>query len=79
MSKRRGCLGFSSPILLGVVIVFLALFIIGFLAGPIGKNMFGDVGLPGWLSVPRPEPHLPAPELFNLFGLCKIKGEIFHD
>ncbi len=67
--KRRGCLGCSFPILIGIVIVFLALFVIGFLAGPIGKSMIGDVGLPSWLSVPRPEPHLPAPEIFNLFGL----------
>lgn len=66
---KRGCLGCSFPILVGIVIVFLALFIIGFLSGPIGKNMLGDVGLPSWLSVPAPDPHLPAPELFNLFGL----------
>jgi F-type H+-transporting ATPase subunit a len=69
VAKRRGCLGCSFPILIAIVIVFLALFIVGFLAGPIGKSMFGDVGLPSWLSVPRPEPHLPAPEIFNLFGL----------
>ncbi len=67
--KRRGCLGCSFPILIGIVVIFLALFIIGFLAGPIGKSMVGDVGLPSWLSVPRPEPHLPAPEILSLFGL----------
>lgn len=67
--RKRGCLGCSFPILIIILIVFLALFIIGFLAGPIGKSLVGDVGLPDWLSVPRPEPHLPAPEVFNLFGL----------
>jgi F-type H+-transporting ATPase subunit a len=30
--------------------------------------MFGDVGLPSWLSVPRPEPELPAEVVFHLFG-----------
>ena len=67
--RKRGCLGCSFPILIGVAVIFVALFVIGFLAGPIGKNMIGDVGLPSWLNVPRPEPHLPAPEVFNLFGL----------
>jgi F-type H+-transporting ATPase subunit a len=67
--KRRGCLGCSFPILIGIAIVFLALFVIGFLAGPIGQKLIPGVEMPGWLSVPRPEPHLPAPEIFNLFGL----------
>ena len=67
--RKRGCLGCSFPILIGILIVFIVLFILGFLAGPIGKSLIGDVGLPSWLSVPRPEPHLPAPEVFNLFGL----------
>jgi F-type H+-transporting ATPase subunit a len=30
--------------------------------------MFGDLGLPSWLSVDRPEPKLPAEEIFHLFG-----------
>jgi len=65
---KRGCLGCSFPILIGVLVVFLVLFIIGFASGPLGKSMLGDVGLPSWLSVPRPEPHLPAEQVFRLFG-----------
>ncbi len=30
--------------------------------------MFGDLGLPSWLSVPEPELKLPAEEVFHLFG-----------
>jgi F-type H+-transporting ATPase subunit a len=67
--KRRGCLGCSFPVLIIIVIIALAVIIIGFLAGPIGKSMIGDIGLPDWLSVPSPEPHLPAPVLFHVFGL----------
>ncbi len=67
--KKRGCLGCSFPILIIIIIITLALIVIGFLAGPLGKSLVGDVGLPGWLSVPRPEPHLPAPVLLHLFGL----------
>ena len=71
--KRRGCLGCSFPILIIIVVVFLALFIIGFLAGPIGQNLFStfgvEINMPDWITVPAPEPHLPAPELFNVLGL----------
>jgi F-type H+-transporting ATPase subunit a len=67
--KRRGCLGCSFPVLIIIVVIALAIVVVGFLAGPLGKNMIGDVGLPDWISVPSPEPHLPAPVLFNVFGL----------
>jgi len=71
--KRRGCLGCSFPILIAIIVVFLTLTIVGFLAGPIGQNLLDKFGLeisfPSWMSVPSPEPHLPAPELFTIFGL----------
>ena len=67
MPKRR-ILGCSFPILIGILLIFLVLFLIGFVGGALGKSMFGDLGLPGWLSVPRPQPELPAAEVFRLFG-----------
>jgi len=54
--------------LIGVLVVFLALFVFGFIAGPLGKSMFGDLGLPSWLGVPQPDPKLPAGVVFHLFG-----------
>jgi len=65
---KRGFLGFSRPVTIGGLLVLLALFTVGFLAGPLGKSVFGDLGLPGWLSVPRPDPKLPAEVIFHLFG-----------
>jgi len=65
---KKGCLGCSFPILIGVLVIFLALFVFSFIAGPLGKSMFGDIGLPGWLSVPQPTPKLPAEVVFHLFG-----------
>ncbi|MDI6815431.1 MAG: FoF1 ATP synthase subunit a [Dehalococcoidales bacterium] len=67
MPKRR-LLGYSFPVLVGILVVLLALFIVGFLSGPLGKGIFGDMGLPSWLSVPRSHPKLPAEEVFHLFG-----------
>ena len=65
---KKGCLGCSFPILIGVFLVFLVLFIIGFIVGPLGRSMLGDIGLPSWLAVPRPDPKLPAEVVFHLFG-----------
>ena len=65
---KRGCLGFSLPILAGILLVFFLLFVVGFIVGPLGRSMFGDLGLPGWLSIPQPEPHLPPETIFHLFG-----------
>ncbi len=65
---KKGCLGCSFPLLIGLSVVFLVLLVIGFLAGPVGKSMVGDVGLPSWLSVHQPELKLPAEEVFHLFG-----------
>jgi F-type H+-transporting ATPase subunit a len=48
-------------------ILFL-LFVVGFISGPLGKSLFGDLGLPGWFSMPRPDPKLPAEEIFHIFG-----------
>lgn len=67
MPKRRGS-GLTSPLIIGVTLVFLLLFVVGFIIGPLGKSIFGDLGLPAWLSVPRPTPELPAEILFHVAG-----------
>jgi F-type H+-transporting ATPase subunit a len=51
------------------VVVVLVLLIIGFISGPLGKSIIGNVGLPSWLSVPQPELRLPAEVVFHVFGL----------
>ena len=68
MPKRR-FLGCSFPILVGVLGLFLALFVVSFVSGALGNSLFGDLGLPGWLSVPAPHPELPVGVLFHLFGI----------
>jgi F-type H+-transporting ATPase subunit a len=65
---KRGCLGFSLPVITGVLLIFLLLLVVGFVIGPLGRSMFGDVGLPDWLSVPQPKPELPPEVVFHLFG-----------
>ncbi len=65
---KRGCLGCSFPVLVGVLVVFLALFVVSFASGALGRSLFGDLGLPAWLSVAQPAPQLPAEEVFSLLG-----------
>ena len=67
--KKRGCLGCSFPLLIIIVVIFLVITVLGFLAGPIGTEMIGEMTWLDWMRVDRPDPHLPAPELFSLFGL----------
>ena len=65
---KRGCLGFSFPVLVGISVVILALGVISLHSGALGKSFFGDIGLPGWLSLPQPHPELPAEVVFHLLG-----------
>ena len=65
---KKGCLGFSFPLTIVILVVLLVLFLVGFVSGPLGKSILGDVGLPSWLSVPQPHPELPAEVAFHLFG-----------
>jgi F-type H+-transporting ATPase subunit a len=67
--KKRGCLGCSFPVILVVVLVFVIITVMGFLAGPLGKTLVGEMSWLKWMSVERPSPHLPAPVLFHIFGL----------
>ena len=67
--KKRGYLGCSFPVLIIIVIIALAIIILGFLAGPIGSKLIGEMEWLSWMTVDEPEPHLPAPMLFHVFGL----------
>jgi F-type H+-transporting ATPase subunit a len=67
--RKRGCLGCSLPVLIVIIVVAVAIALLGFLAGPIGSKLIGEMKWLSWMSVGAPEPHLPAPELFHIFGL----------
>ena len=64
MTKRGGS-GWKLPLLVGVLLFLL---ILGFISGPLGTSLFGDLGLPHWFSVERPDPSLPAEVVFHLFS-----------
>ncbi|MBA7615057.1 ATP synthase subunit a [subsurface metagenome] len=67
---KRGCLGCSFPLVIGLLVVFLVLIVGGFVIGPLGEKMLG-LELPSWLSalsVDKPDPQLPAEAVFRIFG-----------
>lgn len=67
MLKRR-ILGIP----LWVLAVVLLLLLVGLVVGPVGKSALATFGvkvvIPKWLSVPQPEPELPAEVVFHIFG-----------
>lgn len=67
---KRGCLGFSLPMLIGLTVFLLGLLLVGFIVGPLGQSMLGDIGLPDWLSVAKPHPELPAETVFHISGFA---------
>jgi len=68
---KKGCLGCSFPVLIGVV-VLLVLVVTSILAGPIGQSVATkfnlDFNLPDWVAVDRPHPELPAETVFHILG-----------
>lgn len=66
--SKKGCLGCSFPMVIGISLILLALFIVGFLAGPIGQSLVGDIGLPDWMVVSEPHVELAAQPVFSLLG-----------
>lgn len=71
--KKKGCLGCSFPVIIAIGVVLIALVIVGFLAGPIGKAVLPSVheSLPHWMIVPLSEITLPAHPVFHIgsFGV----------
>jgi len=65
--QKRGCLGCSFPLLVIIGIISIAITVLGFISGSIGRKIFGNIG-PEILQIPNPEPHLPPGHLFNIGG-----------
>jgi F-type H+-transporting ATPase subunit a len=67
VANKKGCLGCSLPVVIGISLVVVALVVVGLLAGPIGKA-FGIEGLPEWMTLHQPAPKLPAETAFHIFN-----------
>ncbi len=63
---KRGCLGCSFPLIIGIGIIVFALTIVGILTGSIGTKLLGRSVGPEWLHVPAPQVELPPEALFSI-------------
>ena len=65
MLKGLGC---STRLLAGVSLAVLLLLLIGFVAGPIGSSLFGDIEWLSFIKVSKPHVSLPAEAVFHAGG-----------
>ncbi len=65
---KRGCLGCSFPVVIGVSVILLALVVIGLLSGALCHSLFPHLSLPEWITFHKPHVQLPAEGIFHIFG-----------
>ena len=70
---KKGCLGFSMPVVIGIVVLLVALLAVGFIVGPLGQSFLSGLDLPDWMekyiAIENPSPELPAETVFHVSGL----------
>jgi F-type H+-transporting ATPase subunit a len=64
--SRKGCLGCSLPVLIVIVIVVLAIGIVSFLSGALGRAMVGEVEAFDIFAVDSPHVQLPGEGIFHI-------------
>jgi F-type H+-transporting ATPase subunit a len=60
-------LGCATRIIVLSLVIILALFVVGFVFGPLGASFFG-IKVPSFMAVPRPHVTLPSEVLFEVAG-----------
>ena len=68
---RKGCLGCSFPLTVGILVVFIALFVIGLISGALGNAFFGDTSIGEAIAIDTPHIQLPGEVIFHIgsFGV----------
>jgi F-type H+-transporting ATPase subunit a len=60
-------LGCATKIIVFSLVIILALFVVGFVFGPLGASFFG-IETPSFMAVPKPHVELPSEGLFEVAG-----------
>ncbi len=60
-------LGCATRIIVFSLVIILALFVVGFVFGPLGASFFG-IKVPSFLNVPKPHVELPSEGVFEVAG-----------
>ena len=67
---KKGCLGCSFPLTIGILVVFIALFVIGLISGALGQAISGETSISEILAIEKPHIQLPAEEIFHIGGFA---------
>jgi len=67
---KKGCLGCSFPLTIGILVIFLALFIIGLISGALGQAIFGETSIGQTVAIEKPHIQLPAENIFHIGGFA---------
>ncbi len=67
---KKGCLGCSFPLLIGIAVVLLALVIVGLLSGALGEALMGKTSLGELFAIEKPHIQLPAEAVFHVGGFA---------
>jgi len=66
---KKGCLGCSFPVLIGIIIIVIALVVVGLLSGAMGKALVGETGLGELFAIEKPHIQLPSEPLVHVFSV----------
>lgn len=63
---KKGCLGCSFPLAIGIIIIVIALLVVGFISGALGKAIIGETSLSESVAIETPHIQLPAEAIFHV-------------
>lgn len=63
---KKGCLGCSFPLAVGIIVVVLALLVVGIISGALGKAIIGETSLGNVIGINTPHIQLPAQAIFHI-------------
>ena len=64
--QRKGCLGCSLPLTIGILVLFIALLAVGFISGALGKAIVGETSLAEVVATEIPHIQLPGEAVFHV-------------
>jgi F-type H+-transporting ATPase subunit a len=64
--QRKGCLGCSFPLAIGILVVVIALFVIGLISGALGQAVLGESSLSKAIAIETPHIQLPSEAIFHI-------------
>ncbi|MFC1921192.1 F0F1 ATP synthase subunit A [Chloroflexota bacterium] len=63
---KKGCLGCSFPLTVGIIVIVLTLLVVGIISGALGQAIIGDTSLGNTVGIETPHIQLPAQAIFHI-------------